>query len=89
MIVAVDKYTTFSSVPTVQVIDIADAKLPDIYICSKDLDLEKHGYIYGLSGFLEGNLNGFKENTSFITWEGANNVSYEEITGENHNNSLN
>ena len=33
MILAVDKYAAFTSIPVEHVEDIAHAKLPDIYIC--------------------------------------------------------
>ena len=82
MIVAVDKYTTFSSVPTETTKDIADAKLPDIYICSKKLNfLRLYGYIpNNIEGFLRGTL----KHSSFITWEGKNNLSYDEITSKKY-----
>ena len=93
MILAVNKYTTFSSVPTEESIEIADAKLPDIYIClkakSNSLFLEKHGYQFntgkGMPSFIGGyTYEAFKDsNNIFVTWEGIYNLTYENITGIN------
>ena len=88
MIVALDKYTTFSSVPAEETKDIADAKLPDIYLCmvvKRDSQiLKKHGYSnwLGMTHYLSGTS---KESgkSSYVTWEGIHNQSYEEIIGKN------
>ena len=90
MIVALEKYATFSSVPTEKTKDITDAKLPDIYFCmeiqSKSPVLKNHGYLYRMNrmtvffwGILEVELG----RNSFVTWEGINNQSYEKILGKN------
>ena len=92
MVVAVEKYVTFSSVPTEETKDIADAKLPDIYLCmevQRDSEiLKKHGYsIFGsrMHSYLIGDTSG-SGRSSFVTWEGINNQSYEKIIGNNVKN---
>ena len=92
MVLAFKKYTTFSSVPTEETKDIADALLPDIYIClkaqSNSLFLEKHGYQLGKTGqgmpaFIGGyTYEAFMDSQNFfVTWEGIYNLTYENITG--------
>ena len=87
MIVALGKYTTFSSVPTEETKDIADAKLPDIYLCievKRDSQvLIKHGYRNwpGLTHYLSGTTKESGKRT-YVTWEGIHNQSYEKIIGK-------
>ena len=76
MIVAVEKYATFSSVPTEETKDIADAKLPDIYLSMEvqrnSQILEKHGYVKWrtrMKSYLRGTTLGAGK-TFFVTWEG-------------------
>ena len=84
MILAVNKYTIFSSVPTEESIEIADAKLPDIYYCLKALRnkriLKQHGY-KGNAYFWSGRPYEARESLS-VTWEGVNNLTYGNITGK-------
>ena len=85
MCLAVYKYTRFSSLPVVETKDVADAKLPDIYICLDDQNitenLMKHGY-YGMDGFLVGvTLDWLAPGTTYVSWEGIHNQTYEKITG--------
>ena len=88
MIVALDKYATFSSVPTEETKDIADAKLPDIYLCmvvkTSSQILMKHGYSKWLSmtNYLSGTTMESGKRT-YVTWEGIHNQSYEKIIGKN------
>ena len=65
--------------------DIKDAELPELYICAP-VDhadwwrfWEENGYETEweyIMGYLESG--GYE----FVTWEGINNISYEEFTGE-------
>ena len=64
--------------------DIKDAELPELYICAPvDADWwsfwEENGYDSDWEYFMGYLRSGGHE---FITWEGINNISYEEITGE-------
>ena len=83
MLVAWEKFNRFTMYPTVETKRIQDALLPDVYLCLDDDDIEanlkKHGYSNkrGLySGIITEGLT-----KSFLTWEGSNNVTYENITG--------
>ena len=74
--------------------DIREIKLPDIFVCIFDdkiqAQLAKHGYF--MDGVGDGNslargltspnhADGRSEKQHMITWEGLNNVTYENITG--------
>ena len=94
MVVAVEKYATFSSVPTEETKDIADAELPDIYLCMEvprySQILTKHGYdlkTTRMISYLEGSASDSKR-SYFVTWEGIKNQSYEKIIGNNVRNIL-
>ena len=82
MLVAWEKFNTFTTYPTVETKHIQDALLPDVYLCLNDdgidTNFKKHGYINNgfYSGLITEGLAG-----SFLTWEGSNNVTYENITG--------
>ena len=87
MIVALDKYTTFSSAPTEETKDIADAKLPDIYLCMEvkrnSQILKKHGYSnwLGMTHYLSGTTKDSGKR-KYVTWEDLHNQSYEKIIGK-------
>ena len=83
MSVAVSKYFKFTRVAYEEEKDIADTKLPSIFICPKQhqilgsLDiLEKHGY-RSFSDFLLGSIN---ESQTFVSWEGMQNITYSNMT---------
>ena len=82
MLVAWQKFNTFTTYPTVATKHIQDALLPDVYLCLDDDDIDanfiKHGYSRG--GFYSGIITE-GSTKSFLTWEGSNNVTYENITG--------
>ena len=77
MTVAVDKYISFRSIPSVESKDVNAAKLPTIFICRKSQDQfnwsNDNGY--GYSDFLQGILT-----SDFATWEGKNNITFVNIT---------
>ena len=81
MLLAVEKYLKFASIPTVETNDIAEANLPDIYICRPNPNiseiLDKHGYHFGMPAFYVGRI---KNGYDFVTWEGKNNITYENFT---------
>ena len=61
--------------------DLADAKLPNIFICNLDgdqfqVDLARkyHGYFY--KGFFLGEI---EQSTDFLSWEGTQNITYEKL----------
>ena len=92
MIVALEKYATFSSVPTEETKDIANAKLPDIYLCMEvprnSKILKNHGYYVKnsrMNSYLEGLASGSGK-SFFVSWEGINNQPYEKIIGNNVRN---
>ena len=88
MIVALEKYATFSIVPTEETKNIADAKLPDIYLCIEvninSRILEKHGYYRFMGSRMNTYVSGTRKESgkSSVTWEGINNQSYEKIIGK-------
>ena len=81
-ILAVRKFSTVSSIPTVETVDISDAKLPAIYICLKDTtfeeNFEEQGY-YTFSAFRDGRLANLGIEYA-VSWEGNNSLPYRNLT---------
>ena len=82
MVLAVGKYATFSSIPSVETVDVVDAKLPTMFICPKDYfqyeSLEDLGYKYAMLNFLRGKLDG--TGNDFVSWEGNTSLPYQNLT---------
>ena len=78
-ILAVRKFSTVSSIPSVETVDISDAKLPAIYICLKNTsfkeNLREQGYLSKKS-FREGWPH--KKNSNIL--EGNNSLPYRNLT---------
>ena len=80
-ILAVRKFTTASFIPSVENIDIADAKLPAIYICPENPypdavpveNLKKQGYL---------KLNDFLIGLNSLSWEGNKSLPFRNLTSQ-------
>ena len=71
---AVQKYLRFSTVPQTDSKTIAEAKLPNIFICEKNQFNVKKSEVYGygnsLNNFLSGSLQGTDGNKRKVSWNG-------------------
>ena len=82
MILAVGKYASFSSIPAVETVDVADANLPTMLICPTEyfklrilVDLE---YMHGVKSYLDGDI--LSEHSTAASWEGNISLPYENLT---------
>ena len=80
MIVAGTKYLSPGSTPSVETKDIQDAKLPDIYVCLKNIFNVKpeETEFADLTKFI-GGIHA-KNGSIIVTWEGENDLPYENMT---------
>ena len=85
MIVALDKYVSFATFPSVETKGIADMKLPDLFVCLKQKDmfdirksLEK--FQIGYLGFLYGYDELRNSEFGFVSWEGNTEIPYKNLT---------
>ena len=84
MIVALDKYISFATFPSVETKGIADVKLPDLFVCLKRQDIfnkfdDNNENIIGYWNFLKG-VTSRNPTPSFVSWEGNESMSYENMT---------
>ena len=78
MTVAVEKFFSFTTLPTEEAKDFSESKLPTLFVCPRKgaQRFKNHGYS-GYPKFLIGQVN---NNTEFVSWEGLNNLTYKNIT---------
>ena len=78
MTVAVEKFFSFTTLPTEDTKDFSESKLPTLFVCPRKgaQRFKNHGYS-GYPKFLIGQVN---NNTEFVSWEGLNNLTYKNIT---------
>ena len=83
MVVALGKYRATTVVGTHETKNIEEFRLPDLYFCIEDeislaRHLAKHGY-EDSRAFATGHVG--KLGKHVVTWEGSENMTYENITG--------
>ena len=84
MVEAVLKFTKFETVPSVATIDIANAKLPDVFLCIPDSD-QKDFRAHRANGYENYNAFNFGQisnTTGFVSWEGNGTQTYEKVVEE-------
>ena len=81
MVEAVLKFIKFESVPSVGTMDIADAKLPDVFLCIPDSDQKdfKAHRANGYENFNAFNFGQVSNTSGFVSWEGNGTQTYEKV----------